>query len=86
VLLRVVPSCLAGLRRVLYNILMRFRNKESLMRRSVIAGNVIFVLWILYNGMNEGWKATLVQLVVYIILIVLLLLSSFMLISKLNRL
>ncbi|HXR50272.1 MAG TPA: hypothetical protein VN778_04580 [Verrucomicrobiae bacterium] len=47
----------------------------------LIAGDVLFILWILYNGMDSGWQATPLQLVVYIALIALLSLSSIFLYS-----
>jgi len=47
--------------------------------RSVIAGDVLFILWILYNGMDSGWTATPRQWVVYIALIALLSVSGVLL-------
>jgi hypothetical protein len=57
-----------------YNILM----KE--LKYLVILGDVIFIAWILYNGINEGFKGvTPVQAVSYISLITLLILNIFLL-------
>jgi hypothetical protein len=37
-----------------------------------ILGNILFILWITYNGIDEGFKATAAQRVSYISLILLL--------------
>jgi len=47
-----------------------------------VAGNVIFILWILYNGINEGFKGKLVEIVAYIVLIGLLATNSFLLLGS----
>ncbi len=49
------------------------------LRYLVIIGNGVFVLWILYNGMEEGFKANPVQIVSYLSLIFLLILNTFFL-------
>jgi hypothetical protein len=49
----------------------------------VIIGNVLFILWILYNGIDEGFKgATLAQAASYISLITLLILNIILLFRK----
>ncbi len=48
----------------------------------VVAGNVIFVLWILYNGLNEGFQGTLVEIVSSSGLIGLLTINSILLLIK----
>jgi hypothetical protein len=51
----------------------------------VIIGNVLFILWILYNGIDERFKgATPTQAVSYISLITLLILNIFLLSRKNN--
>jgi hypothetical protein len=47
----------------------------DLLRYITIAGNLLFVLWILYNGINEGFKGTSVEILSYLGLVVLLLLN-----------
>ncbi len=47
-----------------------------------LTGNSLFILWLLYNGMNEGWRATPYQLISYIALVFLLLLNSALLFYK----
>jgi hypothetical protein len=49
------------------------------LRFIAIIGNLIFVLWILRNGVNEGFKANIIQIVSYIGLIFLLILNTFLL-------
>jgi hypothetical protein len=52
------------------------------LRYLALTGNTLFILWILFNGMNEGWRATPYQLVSYIALVFLLLLNSALLFYK----
>jgi hypothetical protein len=54
----------------------------NFLRHIVIAGNIIFVLWILYNGINEGFQGTPIEIVSYIGLMVLLLLNAFLIYSR----
>lgn len=46
------------------------------------AGNILFVLWIFYNGMNEGFNGTMIEKISYFTLMVLLLLNTFLLARK----
>lgn len=46
-----------------------------------IAGNIIFVLWILRNGINEGFAGTLPEKLSYIGLMGLLAVNSILLVS-----
>lgn len=48
----------------------------------VVTGNIFFVLWILYNGINEGFAGTLIEKLSYISLMVLLTLNSVLLMRK----
>lgn len=43
-----------------------------LLRYATITGNIIFILWILYNGISEGFAGTLLEKLSYIGLIGLL--------------
>jgi len=47
-----------------------------------IAGNVIFSLWLLFNGVDEGFKATPMQLFSYLSLWILLGLNTYLLWRK----
>jgi len=46
-----------------------------------IAGNVLFVLWISYNGINEHFAGTPIQIVSYIALIGLLVVNCILLVK-----
>jgi hypothetical protein len=46
------------------------------------AGNIMFILWILYNGINENFQAKLLEKISYIGLMGLLAVNSFLLLSK----
>lgn len=48
----------------------------ALLKFAAIAGNILFMLWITYNGINEGFKGTLPEKISYIGLMVLLGLNS----------
>jgi len=52
------------------------------LRLIVIWANIIFFLWILRNGINEGFKGTPLEIVSYIGLMILLLLNTFLLYKR----
>ena len=54
----------------------------SLLRSLAIVGNIVFVLWILINGINEGFKGTNVEKFSYITLMGLLTVNAFLLIRR----
>jgi hypothetical protein len=47
-----------------------------------ILGNVLFIAWIWWNGIDEGFKATPLQLVSYLSLTALLILNIYFLTRK----
>ena len=47
-----------------------------------IAGNILFVLWIFYNGINESFQGTTIEKISYITLIGLLAVNALLLIRK----
>jgi hypothetical protein len=47
-----------------------------------IAGNILFVLWILYNGINESFQGTTIEKISYITLMGLLAANAFLLLRK----
>jgi hypothetical protein len=53
-----------------------------LFRFIAITGNVLYFLWILYNGINEGFKATPIEFVSYLGLLLLLILNTFLFLRK----
>ncbi len=52
-----------------------------LMRTAAIAGNVLFILWVTYNGVKEGFSGTMPQKASYIGLMCLLALNSYLVIT-----
>ena len=47
-----------------------------------IAGNILFILWITYNGIHENFQGTVPEKISYLSLITLLTLNSFLLLHK----
>jgi hypothetical protein len=47
-----------------------------------VIGNILLILWILYNGINEGFQGKLPEKISYITLMVLLALNSFLLLNR----
>jgi len=59
---------------------------NKFLRLVAIIGNATFVLWILYNGIEEGSQGTTIyQIVSYISLIFLLILNAFLLYSSQSK-
>jgi hypothetical protein len=54
----------------------------SLIRPIVITGNLMFLFWILYNGVSEGFAGTRVEKVSYIALMMLLAANCILLPNK----
>jgi hypothetical protein len=57
----------------------------NLFRAAAIFGNVLFILWLTYNGIDEGFRATPYQLVSYIGLFLLLSLNIVLLLVKTKK-
>jgi len=57
-------------------------NLYTLFKYLAIAGNVLFILWVTYNGIDEGFSGTLVQKVSYAGLVVLLALNTVLILRK----
>ncbi len=57
------------------------RNKQLifLLRYAAITGNIVFLLWGLFNAIDEGFKATLPEIFSYAGLSGLLIINSFLL-------
>lgn len=47
-----------------------------------IVGNILFVLWIMYNGINESFQGTTIEKISYITLMGLLAVNAFLLIRN----
>ena len=54
---------------------------RSLLKFMAVAGNMLLILWMLYNGVDEGFRASAYQLLSYIGLTILLLLNSYLILS-----
>jgi hypothetical protein len=54
----------------------------ELLSWAAVAGNILFVLWILYNGINESFQGTTIEKISYIALMGLLAVNAFLLIRK----
>ncbi|MEO5783101.1 MAG: hypothetical protein ABIQ07_07515 [Ginsengibacter sp.] len=54
----------------------------QLVRYAVICGNVFIVLWMLFNGINEGFRASLVEKFIYLSMFVLLATNTMFLFSN----
>lgn len=50
-----------------------------------IAGNILFLLWILYNGISEGFPGTLIEKISFITLMGLLATNAFLLLVRTKR-
>jgi hypothetical protein len=58
------------------------RINNTTLRIVAVFGNLLFVFWILVNGINEGFDGTRVEVVSYLTLLVLLLLNAYLLYPK----
>jgi len=54
----------------------------ELLSLAAITGNILFVLWILYNGISEGFQGTTIEKVSYLALMGLLAVNAFLLIRN----
>lgn len=58
----------------------------NLVRYLAIAGNIMLFIWILYNGINESFQGTPLEIISYIGLMILLLVNAFLLYSRQRKL
>ncbi len=54
----------------------------NLFKYLAIAGNVLFILWVTYNGIDEGFRGTLAQKASYVGLMLLLALNTVLILRK----
>jgi hypothetical protein len=54
----------------------------TVLKLIAVAGNILFILWMLYNGIDEGFRASAYQLASYVGLTLLLILNSVLLFTK----
>ena len=55
------------------------------LRYAAIAGNILFILWVSFNAMDEGFKGTLPEKLSYVTLMGLLASNCFLLITKFQK-
>ncbi len=55
---------------------------KQIVKALVIAGNILFMLWILYNGFQEHFQGTLPEKISYLVLIGLLLANTVLLFTR----
>ena len=56
----------------------------ALLRFAAISGNVLFVLWVTFNGWQEGFSGSIYQKLSWVGLITLLSINSFLILRKPN--
>jgi hypothetical protein len=54
----------------------------ALLRFAAICGNILFVLWVTFNGLKEGFSGTIYQKLSYAGLVGLLSINSFLILTK----
>ena len=57
----------------------------KLLSLAAIAGNILFFLWILYNGIKENFQGTMIEKISYITLMGLLAVNAFLLFRKTRK-
>lgn len=60
---------------------MQNKTLTVLMRSAAIAGNILFVLWMTFNALKEGFDGTIYEKISYAGLICLLALNSYLVLS-----
>jgi hypothetical protein len=61
---------------------MKNQNLMLLLKYTAIAGNVLFVLWVSFNAIKEGFSGTLPEKLSYVGLMGLLTINSFLVLTK----
>ena len=57
-------------------------NLYDVFKYLAVAGNVLFILWVTYNGIDEGFRGTIYQILSYIGLVGLLVLNTVLILRK----
>ncbi len=55
-----------------------------ILKTGAVAGNFLFILWMLYNAVSSGFRGTVYEIISYVTLIFLLIVNSILILSK-NR-
>ena len=64
---------------------MQQKNAITTARFIAVFGNLLFVLWIIYNAIHEGLRGTLPEVISCMLLICLLALNSYLVLTSLDR-
>jgi len=64
---------------------METKSLITLLRYAAVCGNILFVLWILFNAMDEGFRGTMPEKLSAIGLIGLLSVNSLLLLRKVSQ-
>jgi hypothetical protein len=57
----------------------------SLLRYAALTGNILFCLWITFNGLKAGFSGTIYEKLSYIGLMLLLTINSFLILSRMKN-
>lgn len=62
-------------------------NKQfiGLLRLAAISGNILFILWVTFNGLKEGFSGTIYEKLSYVGLMGLLFINSFLILTNSNH-
>ena len=58
------------------------KKNRKIFRYFAISANIVFFLWIIFNGIDEGFKGSLVQVVSYTGLLFLLVINTVILLTQ----
>lgn len=53
-----------------------------IIRYATISGNILIILWVLFNAMDEGFKGTLPEKISFVVVISLLAANTWLLLNK----
>ena len=64
---------------------MQKKTSALLMRFVAVFGNLLFILWIIYNAVHEGLRGTMPEIISCLVLMGLLALNSYLVLTCLDR-
>jgi hypothetical protein len=64
---------------------MQNKNLSAFMRNAAIAGNILFILWMTFNALKEGFSGTIYEKLSYVGLVCLLVLNSYLVLVAKQR-
>ena len=60
---------------------MQNKNLTPFMRSAAMAGNILFILWMTFNALKEGFSGTIYEKLSYVGLVCLLILNSYLVLA-----